>query len=139
MKTRDRIEIYIKAQLGAGNRPTIRKIMNAVGLRSTSAVAYHLKNIETKIPKRKLVGTAKDIRIVAIEKLGGKCTKCGYSDIRALQIDHVYGGGTRELYQLGRRKMYQKVIDEAESGNYQVLCCNCNWIKRKENKELIKK
>jgi len=45
-----------------------------------------------------------------VDSLGGVCVRCGFSDIRALQIDHI-------------------------KNKYQLLCANCNWIKRYEDKE----
>lgn len=78
-------------------------------------------------------------RLKAIEKLGGKCVRCGYSDIRALQIDHVNGGGCEELRLRGYDSHgYHKRVIEDTTGKYQLLCANCNWIKRYENKETRK-
>lgn len=73
----------------------------------------------------------------AIDHLGGKCVKCGFSDIRALQIDHVNGGGTQERRSLNYNfwKLYKKVCVDT-SNQYQLLCANCNWIKRIENGEV---
>lgn len=80
-----------------------------------------------------------NIREDAIRILGGKCEKCGFSDIRALQIDHVNGGGKKEHDSLGRYGIYKRAIEQAVLPRglrlYQVLCANCNWIKRAENNE----
>lgn len=72
-----------------------------------------------------------------INFLGGKCVKCGFSDARALQIDHVSGGGVKEIiHVLNRNKSkYYKQVYEDTAGKYQLLCANCNWIKRHENNE----
>lgn len=77
----------------------------------------------------------KRLRVDAISKYGGKCTRCGFSDPRALQFDHVHGGGTRELKKHGMKPSYYKMILENMDGKYQLLCANCNWIKRHEEKE----
>lgn len=81
-------------------------------------------------------------RIDFLNKLGlCKCSMCGFDDWRALQIDHVKGGGTQErrLYNgTVTRKIQQELIDKNPE-NYQVLCANCNWIKRYDNKETGKK
>lgn len=69
----------------------------------------------------------------AIMKLGGKCCRCGFSDIRALCVDHINGGGHKELSKISSVGVYLKVI-RGETG-YQCLCMNCNWIKRDENGE----
>lgn len=80
----------------------------------------------------------KKIRVLVIEKLGGSCRKCGFTDIRALQIDHIEGGGTKKNKKLDWYKRY-KVILNGDSKEVQLLCANCNWIKRYENKELLRK
>ncbi len=73
-------------------------------------------------------------RAAAMQLLGGKCVHCGFSDWRALQIDHVHGGGHAEIRRLGSTwRMYQRVQKHLE--DYQLLCVNCNWIKRYEKKE----
>ena len=73
--------------------------------------------------------------IEALKFLGGKCVKCGFSDVRALQIDHVHGGGTKDFKKFGGMYgVYKNVLLEPEK--YQLLCANCNWIKRFENKEV---
>jgi hypothetical protein len=74
------------------------------------------------------------LREAAIIKLGGVCKICKFQDIRALQIDHVNGGGGNERKKLGPISMYKKVIKD-NTEYYQLLCANCNWIKRFENKE----
>ena len=72
-----------------------------------------------------------------IEKYGGQCSRCGFSDIRALQIDHVNGGGCQEIKRHTLSGYYKKVMDN-KNGKYQLLCANCNWIKRYENGECRK-
>lgn len=70
-------------------------------------------------------------RTLALASLGGKCVWCGFNDVRALQIDHVNGGGVKELRSWNHQiPYYKKVVRESDSGIYQLLCANCNWIKR---------
>jgi len=75
------------------------------------------------------------------DAMGGKCIKCGFSDYRALQIDHINGDGKSERPLLRRDDYYPNVLKSflAGEGRYQLLCCNCNWIKREENGEYRKK
>ncbi|SRR6266498_738708 len=80
------------------------------------------------------VSSTKKVRSIALEKLGGVCVRCGFSDPRALQIDHVNGGGIREREAIGHAAIYRKVA-RGDTDGYQLLCANCNWIKRAENKE----
>lgn len=75
-----------------------------------------------------------------IDFMGGKCLFCGFTDIRALQIDHVNGGGRQETKSNGSLKSprhYQEHIQKNRA-NYQLLCANCNWIKKHENQEVSK-
>jgi hypothetical protein len=79
----------------------------------------------------------RDNRKKAIEALGGICAKCGFTDYRALQIDHIYGGGVQEGKTLTSYTRHKNIRNnpELEKLKYQVLCANCNWIKREENQE----
>jgi|GEM_PF-2401918 len=97
------------------------------------------KNKQTNESRRK-------IRMKLIEALGGKCARCGFSDWRALQIDHINGGGTQERKKYvpnGKGfsyKYYNDILKRVEAGSkdYQLLCANCNQIKKYENKEGVK-
>lgn len=92
-----------------------------------------LLKIRTKVANRYASSDRKRI----IDRLGGVCVRCGFSDWRALQIDHVRGGGRKELKEIGKgnsRKYYIRVLKDT-TGKYQLLCANCNWIKRWENNE----
>jgi hypothetical protein len=72
----------------------------------------------------------------AFEVLGKKCCKCGFEDVRALQFDHINGDGYLDNHKRNITH-YKKIVISVKNneGRYQVLCCNCNWIKRVENKE----
>lgn len=72
-------------------------------------------------------------RIKVIGHLGGICSKCKFSDIRALQIDHVNGEGI--IDRNGKTVEFYKRVIEDKEGKYQLLCANCNMIKRIENHE----
>lgn len=78
-------------------------------------------------------------RQTIVRALGGKCCKCGNSDYRVLQVDHINGGGSREVKTKGQYKYRADIIGMIEDGTvyskYQLLCANCNWIKRFDNDE----
>ena len=57
-----------------------------------------------------------------------KCKECGNTDTRCLQVDHVHGGGCREAQV--RSLGLPLVTKLFAQGKLQVLCANCNWIKR---------
>ncbi len=67
--------------------------------------------------------------------LGGECRRCGFTDARALQVDHVHGGGSQERKTVwsSTRSFIERV--RSMPGEYQLLCANCNWIKRIEEDE----
>ena len=73
------------------------------------------------------------------DKLGHSCARCGFADKRALQIDHVNGGGSAETKKYHRNLNYYRKIVSDDTGKYQILCANCNWIKRSERGEKMKR
>jgi len=75
----------------------------------------------------------RQLRQKAFDLLGRLCIRCGFSDERALQVDHINGGGTEEARRLGPWKLAKRIIEHPE--DYQILCANCNWIKRHEQNE----
>ena len=95
------------------SRPEVRERMN---LRGAKAAA-----------KRKQM---------LFEAMGGKCTKCGFDDHRALCIDHIKGDGKTHRYGSGTRitgaNLYRMLLASPEEieGRFQLLCCNCNQIKK---------
>jgi len=65
-----------------------------------------------------------------------------YTDIRALEIDHIDGGGLvhfRSIGRMGGSAFYKWLIARGFPEGYQVLCANCNRIKRAVNQEVRKK
>lgn len=74
------------------------------------------------------------LRLKAVAVLGSSCVSCGWTDVRALQIDHIEGGGSREFRSKGNRAVY-KAISMGETAGFQLLCANCNWIKKHTNGE----
>ena len=73
------------------------------------------------------------LRYRMITILGGKCVKCGVRDNRVLQVDHINGGGNKEFKKRGNMGVYLKILKNQEG--YQLLCANCNQIKKYENHE----
>jgi hypothetical protein len=81
---------------------------------------------------------AVSLRRAAIEELGGKCVKCGFDDIRALQLDHVNSDGKKHRDSIGNPWAYYKsmLVDFAgDKFDIQVICANCSFIKMIEAKE----
>lgn len=80
------------------------------------------------------------IRMKALSMLseGGeiKCRQCGVNDIRALQIDHIDGRGNSDRKTRQATRLHLDIVRGRNSSNVQILCANCNWIKRHENQEV---
>ena len=104
---------------------------------------WRLKNRESIRLRNQNNGKKIKLEIVSHYSNGSmKCAKCGFEDIRALQIDHINGGGTAHFKAIfndrGGSNFYRWLKINSFPSGYQVLCANCNWIKRHENKELGK-
>jgi len=76
-----------------------------------------------------------DARVKAMKYLNPSlnCEVCGIDDLRILTIDHKNNDGYRERKTKTNYQIYKSIIklpfEEARKG-YQVLCHNCNWIRR---------
>jgi len=80
-----------------------------------------------------------DLREEVVKRLGGRCSwpaGCDWIDPRALQVDHVFGGGSQELKSLkkDRRRFYLRVLEDT-TGAYRLLCANHNTVKKYESCE----
>ena len=64
-----------------------------------------------------------------------------YTDMRALSIDHVQGGGTVHRWKLGFSgyHFWTWLKKQGLPEGYQVLCMNCQFIKRHTNRETVAK
>ena len=94
--------------------------------------------LQRKIHKKQRMITREKL----FELLGDKCVRCGFSDKRALQFDHINGGGLKDIKNKTKRKKvsdsyYKYYLNHPEEAKtkLQVLCANCNWIKKYENNE----
>jgi len=71
-----------------------------------------------------------------------ECAGCGISDIRVLSIDHINGKGNLQRRKIGVRSghmFWSWLIKNNFPPGYQVLCMNCQWIKRHTNNECNQK
>lgn len=61
--------------------------------------------------------------------LGHECVECGEDDKTCLQFDHVDGGGSKERREVGSYyALLKRILDDPD--RFQVLCANCNHLKR---------
>lgn len=58
------------------------------------------------------------------------CVKCGFTDIRALSIDHINNNGAEHKKQIHKASLYKWLRDNKFPPGYQTLCMNCQFIKR---------
>jgi len=92
----------------------------------------------------------RSLREEIIKLLGGKCVNpfnllphpdwC--NNYACLQIDHVHGNGYIERKENKYPyKTLKVILEKVKNGStdYQLLCANCNWIKRVEKKETNRK
>ena len=69
------------------------------------------------------------------------CNYCNETNIDKLSIDHINGGGRQHLKQIGINKCGHTLYNWLIQNNYpndpplQVLCHNCQTIKRSNNNE----
>jgi len=94
---------------------------------------WYLKNHEREKTKNR--EAAKKARKEIIAHMGGCCTKCGFDDWRALQADHVNDDGAQDRKKRGHTPHALLRDIKQHKDKYQLLCANCNWIKRYENRE----
>lgn len=67
------------------------------------------------------------MRIEALALFGSACKECGYADARALQFDHISGGGGVERAKSSSETMLRRIMSEPK--RFQLLCANCHHIK----------
>lgn len=95
-----------------------------------------LQSMHAKATRRRHVNAYHArLRVKTLMFHGGKCEHCGFADMRALQLDHVHGGGNRERKRSGDNSHTIVYAGLRRPFDFQVLCANCNWIKRYEKDE----
>lgn len=71
------------------------------------------------------------IRDLVISGYGNACACCGEIERVFLALDHVNGGGCKQVNAHGPMYPYRDVIRRNFTPDYQILCWNCNWAKHK--------
>ena len=61
-----------------------------------------------------------------------KCQGCGFSDLRTLTVDHVNDDGSKHRKELNGKLIYRWLIRNGFPQGFQVLCMNCQFIKRQD-------
>ena len=107
--------------------------------------AYYQKNKERlsiyyKKRYKGYIVRDRSLRLDVLKKINPKldCKECGIDDIRVLVIDHIKNDGYKERREMNYSSFYRKILKmsaEEISEKYQILCRNCNWIRRLEDIE----
>lgn len=115
-------------------------------MKKNSRIHYerYRKEVIVKSARRNKIKTI-EIKKKIFKLFGNKCANPFninhgefLSEIRCLQIDHVNGGVTKERAKSKSTvKYYELILEKIKAGSkdYQLLCANCNWIKRTTNNE----
>lgn len=126
-------------KLSLPDRTLCRECRNARNRRRYAKDGGYRKALQSKAKTRYNPEARKaayhDARRRAFQVLGGYvCSECGFDDPRALQIDHVNDDGYRRRRNEGElgEALYRRVIKAGGEG-FQVLCANCNWVKKAES------
>ena len=89
-------------------------------LRQENPEKYNLQSRNAKVREK----------LKLFEMYGHECAMCGFNDKRALSLDHKLNNGNEERRLLGERGVYRKAKEFVNLDEYQILCMNCQFIKR---------
>lgn len=100
----------------------------------------HMQKIWREAHKNEIRAYAKrwntELKLRVFQHYGMVCSRCGFSDMRTLSIDHLNGGGTQHRKKVGEGASFYVWLEKAGyPEGYQTLCMNCQFIKREENDE----
>ena len=114
-----------------------RKKYRAAHLEKAKATTAAWRVRRRKVIREKFRRWRVQIKIKAFGLFGSKCQCCGFDDERALQINHRNGArGMRTTSLRCGVRLYSALVHGQEDlAKFQLLCANCNWIKRFEKLE----
>lgn len=82
----------------------------------------------------------------AVAMLGDKCSNPfnlphydWMNDSKYLHIDHINGGGNKEIKAMGNYRMIRSIAKDPTNAKlkYQLLCACCNWKKRIDSENFV--
>ncbi len=124
------IDFYRK---GDGFHARCRECLKAIQREWNKANPGSLRVTWSKRNPKKAAAIAKAyrarIRERVLEAYGGVCQCCAESENMFLAIDHIHGGGTKHVREIGRRSFYGWLVKNNFPEGFQVLCHNCNMAK----------
>jgi len=89
---------------------------------------YRLENPEKY--KKQSRASQQKLRDKIFETFGHCCAICGFSDKRALSLDHVFNNGAEERRLLSIRVIYRRSLLPENQHQYRMLCMNCQFVER---------
>lgn len=106
-----------------------------------------VKNKERRSDQRAKIGTTYNaiaskkyrtkLKREVVDRMGGKCTCCGETEIEFLTVDHVNNDGNTERkagkFKPGGSYSFLIVKQQGYPNKYQLLCFNCNYSKHLGN------
>ena len=107
---------------------------NTIKLHNQRETKWKLKHHSPNSEKNKKLYS--ELKQKAHQILGGNiCTnsKCNFNDPRAMEIEHIDGGGKKDRGQFNRsNEFYQDIVDNPQKARekLQMMCSNCNHIKQ---------
>lgn len=94
---------------------------------------WHARNYERNRVRERAwqKANAAKLRLACIAAFDGCCAHCGFTDERALEFDHIKGGGRKER---GGTDRWKEILCDlaAAKQKFQLLCANCHRIKTRE-------
>lgn len=112
-----------------------------IGSRAMNEYRAKFARLSPSVAKERQQKYAQKLREQVLTFYGNSkmaCVKCGFTDIRALTIDHINGKGNehrKQSHNHGGTSFYIWLRKSNYPEGYQTLCMNCQFIKRKENNE----
>lgn len=103
------------------------------------AVEYNKKWLKTPNGKLYISHRIQKRRLTVLKHYSPNliCQRCGDNEIDVLSMDHIKGGGKKHLNEIGGGPIfYRWLFRNNFPEGYQVLCMNCQFIKRHENWEI---
>jgi acyl-CoA thioesterase len=95
-------------------------------------VQWNLKNHDKA--KQYWIKYNHKVKELVFSHYGKKCVLCGFSDMRALSIDHTNGDGAKHRKEVGGsgtgKRIYSWLVKNNYPDNFRTLCMNCQWIER---------
>ena len=136
---RDKIVQYLRAYRRAKQAQVNQRAREKYGRNAGEDRAYSraYRAAHKSRARAAIVAQLNAQRLTALSIVGGEfgisCRNCGFRDLRALQFDHIRGGGSKHLKSIkGSNALVRLVLLDPAWGlkELRVLCANCNVERR---------